>query len=68
MRIHPFYSPYRGIGLEDAWHNDSECPIGKSIAPRDRFAGKGPIDKRCRYCELLDRPTQREKGHPLPDI
>jgi len=61
MRVAPFYSPFRGIGLEDALHDDSECPIGKSIAILDRIAGKGPIDKRCRYCRLLDKTTLHKK-------
>jgi hypothetical protein len=59
MRIPPFYSPLRGIALEEVWHDNDECPVARSLAPPDRRAGKGPSGKRCSYCALLDRPAGR---------
>jgi len=55
MRIPPFYSPLRGIALDDVWHDNDECTVARSIAPADRRAGLGPSHKRCPYCVLLDR-------------
>ncbi|WP_210522003.1 hypothetical protein [Hymenobacter terricola] len=63
MRIRTFYSPLRGIGQEDVWHDNSECPIGNSIALTDRWSGKGSTGKRCQYCLLLDsRPVVAPLG------
>jgi hypothetical protein len=56
MRVPAFYSPMRGMALTDVWHDNSECPIGQSIAPTDRIAGKDSIVHRCAYCALLDKP------------
>ncbi|MFD2720712.1 hypothetical protein ACFST9_18465 [Hymenobacter monticola] len=42
MRIPAFYSPLRGIGLEEVWHDNDECPVARSIAPADRQPGGGP--------------------------
>ena len=58
MRVAAFYSPLRGMALLDVWHDNSECPIGQSIAPGDRVAGTDGIHLRCAYCALLDhRPV-----------
>lgn len=54
MRIPPFYSPLRGMGLTEAWHDHAHCPIARSIAPTDRRPGKGRQLARCAYCALLD--------------
>ena len=60
MRVPAFYSPMRGMALSDVWHDNSECPIGQSIAPTDRVTGKVGIRPRCTYCALLDqRPVIR---------
>ena len=60
MRVPAFYSPLRGVALSDVWHDNSECPIGQSIALVDRIAGKDDIRHRCAYCALLDqRPVIR---------
>jgi hypothetical protein len=56
MRIPPFYSPLRGIALEEVWHDNDECTVARSIAPADRLPGQCPSRKRCPYCALLDRP------------
>lgn len=53
----PFHSPLRGIGLANAWHNDDECPVARSIAPADRRPGIQFPSERCPYCTLLDAPT-----------
>ena len=45
----------RGMALSDVWHDNSECPIGQSIAPADRVTGKVGIRPRCTYCALLDQ-------------
>ncbi|MBF9221137.1 hypothetical protein [Hymenobacter ruricola] len=55
MRIPAFYSPLRGIALDDVWHDNDECTVARSVAPADRRPGKGPSGKRCPYCALLDR-------------
>ena len=58
MRVPAFYSPMRGMALSDVWHDNSECPIGQSIALGDRIVGKDGIRLRCAYCALLDhRPV-----------
>jgi hypothetical protein len=54
MRVAAFYSPLRGIGHVDAWHDHSDCPIGQSIALADRLAGVSHCP-RCTYCALLDQ-------------
>lgn len=54
MLVSPFYSPLRGIALEDVWHNNSACPVGESLAAADRRPGMVPYNKRCRFCALLD--------------
>ena len=61
MRIASFYSPLRGIALEDVWHDQEECPIGRSIALADRIAGREPSGKRCTFCTLLDKPGTSPK-------
>ncbi|SNS07107.1 hypothetical protein [Hymenobacter mucosus] len=69
MRVPPFHSPLRGIGLEEAWHDHSECPIGKSIHPHDRILGTGCSLARCKFCVLLDEPlsnTHTDTLLPLP--
>ena len=45
----------RGIALASAWHDDDECPIAQSIVLADRIVGIDPLNKRCTYCELLDK-------------
>ncbi|MBO2012678.1 hypothetical protein [Hymenobacter negativus] len=58
MRIKPFHSPLRGIGLATVWHDHARCPIAQSIAPADQLPGKGLNLPRCPYCAMLDRwPT-----------
>jgi len=57
MRIPPFYSPLRGIALDEVWHDNDECTVARSIAPADRIAGVGAPRKRCPYCAVLDRPA-----------
>lgn len=61
MRIASFYSPLRGIGLEDVWHDQEQCPIGRSIALADRIAGREPSGKRCPFCTMLDKPGTSPK-------
>jgi hypothetical protein len=56
MRILPFYSPARGLALEDLWHNNDECEIGLSIGLLDRRPGKDRILKQCPYCQVLNKP------------
>ena len=56
MRIKPFYSFLRGMALEDLWHDNSECPLGQSIAKADRIPGKDDIRKHCPYCIRLNEP------------
>lgn len=56
MRVPAFYFPLRDMALSDVWHDNSECPIGQSIAPGDHVAGKDDIRLRCTYCALLDQP------------
>ena len=52
----------RGVALVDVWHDDSECPIGQSIARADRVAGTDGIHLRCAYCALLDqRPVLKRQ-------
>lgn len=55
MRIPAFYSSLRGIALADVWHNDDECPLGKSISIADRIIVPSCIHNRCAYCIMLDR-------------
>lgn len=64
MRIAPFYSPLRGIALEDLWHDNSDCPLGRSVALVDRIAGKNAIHKRCPYCAILDEANSRVPARP----
>lgn len=54
MLVSPCYSPLRGIAFEDVWHNNSACPVGKSLAAADRLLGMVPLGKRCNFCTLLD--------------
>ena len=63
MRVPAFYSLLRGIALLDAWHDNSECPLGRSLAPADRLAGTGGLPNRCAYCAMLDQPAR--KGKPV---
>ena len=61
MVMKPIYGLVRGIAIADYWHNNDECFIVKSIAPRDRSPGHGPW-QRCPYCLLLDRsPVLRRR-------
>lgn len=73
MRIPSFYSPWRGIGVEDAWHDNDQCPIGQSIDPAHRIRGKKHAH--CRFCALLDVPLPNSKPQagqqpalPVPGI
>ena len=54
MLARPFYSLLRGIAVEDVWHDNTECPIGRSIQPRERVMGKGALTKYCPYCQVLN--------------
>lgn len=56
MKTYPYYSFFRGIAVEDLWHDNNECEIGLSIPPRDRRPGKDHIDKHCPYCQILNTP------------
>ena len=63
MRVPPFYSPLRGIALEEVWHDNDECPINQSVALADRIPGTGTSHQPGRFCALLDatlvaRPNQ----------
>jgi hypothetical protein len=61
MYVSPFYSPLRGAAVEDLWHDNDECPLGKSIAPADRLAGTGRIRKHCHCCAILNEPVKKQK-------
>jgi hypothetical protein len=52
------------MALEEVWHDNDECPIGRSIAPADRHPGAPPSLKRCSYCAMLDQ--QRKFRPPSP--
>jgi hypothetical protein len=63
MRVPSFYSHLRGIALTDVWHDNDECPLGRSIAPADRIRGTTDIRHRCAYCAMLDAwPAMRHPG------
>ena len=53
MLTRPFYSLLRGIAVEDVWHDNTECPLGRSIQATERVVGKGALTKHCPYCEVL---------------
>ncbi|RZK32485.1 MAG: hypothetical protein EOO63_01215 [Hymenobacter sp.] len=55
MQTAPFYSLFRGIAVEDIWHDNDECQIGQSIATQDRLAGQDDR-KHCPYCVLHNTP------------
>lgn len=57
---HPFYSLLRGIAVEDVWHDNTECPIGRSIQPGERIHGTGFLTKHCPYCQVLNVPSLGE--------
>jgi hypothetical protein len=59
MRVTPFYSLFRGLAVEDVWHNNNSCQIGKSIAQADRWAGTDSR-KQCPYCQLHNTPLVKE--------
>lgn len=48
----PFYSPLRGIAVEDLWHDNDACQVGQSLARADRVAGKR--GKHCPFCHTLN--------------
>jgi hypothetical protein len=56
MNTSPFHSQFRGIAVEDLWHDNTECQIGGSIAAIDRLPGKGRQRKHCPYCALHNLP------------
>lgn len=35
MRVAPFYSIYRGLAVEDLWHDNDACEIVRYIRPTD---------------------------------
>lgn len=55
MLMRPFYSLLRGIAVEDVWHDNTECPLGRSIYPGERVIGKGELTKHCPYCAVLNK-------------
>lgn len=58
MRVPPFYSFRRGLALTDVWHDNDECPLGRSITPADRVRDTDDVRHRCAYCAMLDaRPA-----------
>ncbi|MGI4734795.1 MAG: hypothetical protein ACRYG7_06395 [Janthinobacterium lividum] len=54
LRVPPFYSPLRGIAVEDLWHDNDACQVGQSLALVDRLAGKSR-GKHCPFCRILNR-------------
>jgi hypothetical protein len=56
MRTAPFYSVYRGIAVEDLWHDNDACQLVLDIALYERLLGKPPHRKHCQYCQLLNQP------------
>ncbi|MBF9239483.1 hypothetical protein I2I05_18970 [Hymenobacter sp. BT683] len=66
MKIPAFHSQWRGLALEDAWHDNDECFIVKSIPRAHRIPGKETVTrKHCRYCVLLNEPATSK---PLPRL
>ncbi|RZJ94926.1 MAG: hypothetical protein EOO60_01855 [Hymenobacter sp.] len=55
MRTPPFYSLFRGIAVEDVWHDNNDCQIGQSIAIQDRLPGHNDR-KHCPYCQIHNTP------------
>jgi hypothetical protein len=56
MQVSPFHSLFRGIAVEDLWHDNDECQIALSVAFTERLPGKDHIRKHCQYCNLLNTP------------
>lgn len=64
MRVAPFYSFYRGMAVEDLWHDNDACEIGASIPAAERLPGEGSpaiTRKHCQYCRVLNQPTLKAR-------
>lgn len=55
-KVAPFYLPFRGLAVEDIWHDNKECPLARSLAVRDWRAGKGHGRKYCPVCAAINAP------------
>jgi hypothetical protein len=65
MRIAPFYSFFLGMAVEELWHDNDACQIGRSIPINERFRGKGDeasSRKYCPYCQLLNQPWPKNQA------
>jgi hypothetical protein len=64
MRVEPFFSPFRGIAVEEVWHNNDQCQIARSIASPERLPGTNDR-KHCKYFQLHNQPFKVEPTRTL---
>ena len=47
-KVYPFHSS--NPADPDVWHDESICPPGRQIPPRNRVPGKGSGNRKCKKC------------------